>query len=462
MNNLKNVLQNLKSDKIKERQEGLASIRTVFAQDKVVANFHINRDGEGDPRAWLSVFQALFQAVLNEKLAATKKVTGKSAGSAVTAQRRLADAASAVRWLTEKTSELMNKRVVKALFEHLLQTMVHKGEILTPVALDYIKALRCIVSYTPHLEHMEDDTWIRIVEMGFHVILGDPIKSTLQPDPAVESPARGTEADNSDLYDEDDPMGDGEDEDVLPSTSKKRARSDSSSTQRPSFSGLASQSNQAFQRRGSVSLEQVEFMSIISILLRSPSAPILASNHNYLPSSILIRLERFLNVYSPDTSLVQDYVSTVSSTLAHLSLNRTHDVTKFARKSWINLVALWGTKNKRMKEGLLAVLRVLFPFVTTDNEIYQVTPFDCAEGMRKLWNCFEDEAESRGGVEGLSLESLRLEPIGYSVAPPDSNSAFVAETFRSGWNFDAGQALAWAILELQADCAGKVRNDSFP
>lgn len=461
MNNLKNVLQNLKSDKIKERQEGLASIRTVFAQDKVVANFHINRDGEGDPRAWLSVFQALFQAVLNEKLAATKKVTNKSAGSAVTAQRRLADAASAVRWLTERTSVQMNKRVVKALFEHLLQTMVHKGEMLAPVALDYIKALRCIVSYTPHLEHMEDDTWIRIVEMGFNVILGDPIKSTLQPDPVVESPARGTEADNSDLYDEDDPMGDGDDEDVLPSTSKKRARSDSSSTQQPPFSKSTSQSNKAFQRQGA-SLEQIEFMSIISILLRSPSAPILASNHDYLPSSILLRLERFLDVYPADTSLVQDYVSTVSSTLAHLSLNRTHDVARFSRKSWNNLVALWGTKNKRIKEGLVAVLRVLFPFVTTDNEIYQVTTFDCAEGIRKLWRCLEEEAENRWGVEGLSLESLRLEPIGHSVASPDSNPAFVAETFRSGWNFDAGQALAWAILELQADCAGKVRKDSSP
>lgn len=461
MNNLKNVLQNLKSDKIKERQEGLASIRTVFAQDKVVANFHINRDGEGDPRAWLSVFQALFQAVLNEKLAATKKVTNKSAGSAVTAQRRLADAASAVRWLTERTSVQMNKRVVKALFEHLLQTMVHKGEMLAPVALDYIKALRCIVSYTPHLEHMEDDTWIRIVEMGFNVILGDPIKSTLQPDPVVESPARGTEADNSDLYDEDDPMGDGDDEDVLPSTSKKRARSDSSSTQQPPFSKSTSQSNKAFQRQGA-SLEQIEFMSIISILLRSPSAPILASNHDYLPSSILLRLERFLDVYPADTSLVQDYVSTVSSTLAHLSLNRTHDVARFSRKSWNNLVALWGTKNKRIKEGLVAVLRVLFPFVTTDNEIYQVTTFDCAEGIRKLWRCLEEEAENRWGVEGLSLESLRLEPIGHSVASPDSNHAFVAETFRSGWNFDAGQALAWAILELQADCAGKVRKDSSP
>ncbi|KAF9466074.1 hypothetical protein BDZ94DRAFT_1319724 [Collybia nuda] len=452
MSNLKTVLQNLKSDKIKERQEGLASIRTVFAQDKVVANFHVNREGEGDPRAWLPVFQALFQAVLNEKIAATK-TTNKSAGSAATAQRRLADAASAVRWLTEKTSELMNKRVVKALFEHLLQTIVHKGEMLMPVALDYIKALRCLVSFTPHLEHMEDDTWVRIAEMGFNVILSDPIKSTFELHVGVESSARKIEPDDEDLY-EDDPMGEGEGEDVLPSTTRKRPRSNSNAT----FFHKPPEKKGSSQRQSSisVSLEQIEFMSVISIILRSSSSPILAHNYRYLPTSILLRLERFLDMYPTDTSLVQDYVVTVSSILDHLSLNRTHDVARFARKSWNGLVALWGTKNKRIKEGLVAVLRILFPFVATDNEVYQVTPFDCAEGIGKLWHLLVGEAESRWGIESLSFDALRFEPIKRNFGFPENNPAFIAKTFRSGWNFDAGQALAWATLELQADCAGKL------
>jgi ataxia telangiectasia mutated family protein len=56
-------------------------------------------------------------------------------------------------------------------------------------------------------------------------------------------------------------------------------------------------------------------------------------------------------------------------------------------------------------------------------------------------------------VDGLSLECLRLE-----LAEPDAGNggAFVARTFRAGSNFDAVQALSWAILELQSDCAEKV------
>lgn len=450
--NLKTVLQNLKSDKIKERQEGLSSIRTVFAQDKVVNNFHINRDGVGDPRAWLSVFQALFQAVLNEKLAVTKKTTSKSAGSVVTAARRLSDAASAVRWLTERTVHLMNKRVVTAMFEHLLQTMVHKGELLTPVALDYIKALRCITNFTPHLEQMDEDTWVRLVEMGFNTVLGDSIRMKFDEDTVSASPALA--ADDSDLFD-DDSMD--LDPDELPSTSRKRGRSDSDAG--PSSFKVSQSKTQPKTRaqQTSVSLEQVEFMSLLSLLLRSSSSPMLSEDYHFLPSSILLRLQRFLDLYSADTSLLYDYVGAVSSTLSHLSLNKTREVQKFACASWDGLVGLWKTKNKRTKEGVVAVLRILFPFITTENEAWSGTRFDCADGIARLSHLLDGEAESRWGVDGLSLNSLRLELTDSECQRPGGcQAAFVARTFRSGWNFDASQALAWAILELQADCVGKV------
>jgi ataxia telangiectasia mutated family protein len=75
-------------------------------------------------------------------------------------------------------------------------------------------------------------------------------------------------------------------------------------------------------------------------------------------------------------------------------------------------------------------------------------------GIAHLWRLLDGEAESRWGVDGLSLECLRLE----LTDPEDvTGGAFVAQTFRAGSNFDAVQALAWAILELQADCAEKVK-----
>ena len=97
---LRAVLDKLKSDKIKDRQEGLTLIRETFTE-KVIAKWHINANGGSDPKLWLPVFQALFSAVIVEKTAVSKKSTSKSGGSSAAALRRLSEAASIIRWLTE-------------------------------------------------------------------------------------------------------------------------------------------------------------------------------------------------------------------------------------------------------------------------------------------------------------------------------------------------------------------------
>jgi|SRR5882762_4426783 ataxia telangiectasia mutated family protein len=155
MNNLKTVLHQLKSEKIKNRQEGLSSLRTVFGRDSIVQTL----DEAGNGSAWLVVFQAIFTCVLNEKSTLTKSKKPASSSkntSSATALRRLSDASATVRWLTERAVHRFNKKVIKSLLAHFLQTMVHQGELLMPVALDYIKAIRCIVAWTPHLEHLDE------------------------------------------------------------------------------------------------------------------------------------------------------------------------------------------------------------------------------------------------------------------------------------------------------------------
>lgn len=147
MNNLKTVISQLKSEKIKDRQEGLSSLRTVFARDSAV----LSLDESGKGTAWLLVFQALFTCVLSEKVTLTKSKTSTTA-----AAKRLGEAAASVRWLTERAVGRLNKKVVKPLLSHLLQTMVWNGELLAPVALDYIKALRSVLGWAPHLEHLDE------------------------------------------------------------------------------------------------------------------------------------------------------------------------------------------------------------------------------------------------------------------------------------------------------------------
>ena len=251
---------------------------------------------------------------------------------------------------------------------------------------------------------------------------------------------------------------DADEDDIKPTTSTqslKRRRGTSSKSQ-----GLSTCETQPSRKRSPQppSLEQIECASLIAILLRFPSAPLLSSTTPYLASSILHRLHRFIDIYPADTSMHHDYILSVSATLSHLSLNKKQDVTKFARGAWDGLLGLWNTKNKRMKEGLVGVLRVLFPFYTTTEDWNDsLSKFDCSNGISKLWHLLDGEAESRWGVDGLSLDSLRLEiGSGDWEEQEDEKGAFAKHTFSAGWHFDVGQALAWAILELQADCAEKV------
>lgn len=455
MSNLKTVLENLKSKKVTERQEALQSIRNVFAKDKVVESFHLTRDGKSNPKMWLPVFQALFTCVILEKDLL------KKASSAAAATRRLSEATSVIRWLTERSVQFMNRKVVSALFQHFTQMLAsdrtRDADLFQPVALDYAKALKCLMGYTPHLEHLDPVLWVRLVEISFNVILNDPVKATFIDD--LEAPSTpAVEDDDDDMYVDDEPTDDGNPGPSNTATEQGKKRSRRDPTPMPILLTPNSKSRTKRNLRTSVTSEQVEFASILSILLASPVAPILSEDFPHLADSILNRLQRFLERYPADSSLLYDYISILAATLDHLSLNKKHEVEIFARSTWVGLVGLWGTKDKRMKEGLVVVLRHLFQFVICPSysEDEKLPYFDYTDGIGRLWHLLDAEAENKWGVDGLVLDALRLQLVELNDAHSGKVEAFTAKTFRAGWNFDTDQALSWAILELRADCAGKV------
>jgi ataxia telangiectasia mutated family protein len=458
MSTLAAVLSQIKSEKIKERQEGLTSLRHLFQRDSAV----LNLDETGDGRAWLAVFQALFTAVANEKAAYTKKeASKKTAGTSAAVLRRLSEAASVVRWLTERSVQRMNSKVCRALLSHLLQSIVFQGQLFAPLALDYVKTLRCLIAFTPHLDHLEEAVWIDMVELSFNVILGDSIRTPLKDETYENDGINSTsDLDDDDLYDN---------ENNAPSTSaqpRKRRRTEYSPIPRSTPVPAPAQPTHP------VTLEQIEFTSFLASLLQSGSAPFLSSEHLYLPGAILSRLRKFVHIHSSDTSLHQDYFIALSATLSRLALNKRELVRKFAWDTWESLVGMWKTRVRSVKEGLVTILRILFPFVSVSHSDLDSasSPRPAShmhgDGLGKLWHLLDAEAESRWGVDTLSLDALRLQLQSENEEEEEYGSfhrPFVARTFRSCGHFDAGQALAWAVLELQADCAEKVScNLVFP
>ena len=436
------LIEQLKSNGAKDRQAAISSLRAALARDSVITEL----DNSPKRLGWLALFQALFTAVLNEKSLATH---GSKSASA--AKKRVAEAASAVRWLTERSVyQLTHKNVVKALLNHLVQTSSHQGKPFLPIALDYAKAIRCVLEYPPHLEHIDDDMWVKLAEIGFNVVLGDSLRKKLTEDIENENDTTGREAGSDSVF-EDDEEGDSP---ASTAETRKRRRGGGNGTPEPSMTRSNIQRAQHFP----VSVEQIEYASVLSLLLTFPSAPLLASEYPNLGRAVLNRLQRFLNLYPSDTSLHPDFFVMLSATLSHLALNMRGPVTQFAQGSWDALLGTWGTKNKAVKENLIIVLRVLFPFYTTGypEAVSPYIDFSYVDGVSRLWSLLDGEAESRWGVDGLSLDSLRLSLIGNGDVS-DKPGAFVARTFRYGRDFDANQATSWTILELQADCAEKVR-----
>ncbi|KAG1876416.1 hypothetical protein DFJ58DRAFT_754177 [Suillus subalutaceus] len=447
MSKLKAVVELLQSSKVKERQEGIISLKEAFSRDDAVLNL-----GEG--RAWLVVYQALFTAVTSERAECDKKATsGKNSSTGAAALRRLGDATTTVRWLVERSNSRLTGRVVKSILTHLLQMMVFHGQLYAPLALDYLKTLKILLGWTPHMDRIEAARWISIAELAFNIILDDPIKRKFN-DVTGESNDESMQVDLSAMYQDDSDEGD----DHEPSTStqkrKRKAREHSST---PTPGTIRPTRLLKAPAHHSVSLEQVECASLLALLFRSPAAPFLSEDVPNLSSAILARMTRFLERYHGDASLHHDYLLALQPVLSHLCLNRIKDVKNFAHSTWNQLVGLWGTKNKRLKESLVGILRTLFPFLTAAHD--DLPKYAWADGVYKLWTLLSGEAESRWGLDSLSLDSLRLE-----VLPSNTENygrgVFVARTFRAGWHFESSQALAWALMELQADCAEKLFDHS--
>ncbi|KAG2343944.1 hypothetical protein BDR05DRAFT_883039 [Suillus weaverae] len=447
MSKLKAVIELLKSSKVKERQEGIISLKEAFSRDDAVLNLE-------EERAWLVVYQALFTAVTSEKAECDKKAaSGKNASTGAAALRRLGDATTTVRWLVERSNCMLTAKVLTPLLAHLLQMMVYRGQLYAPLALDYLKTIKILLGFKPHMDHIDAATWISIAELVFNIILDDPIKRKFD-DVTGESNDDSMQADLSAMYQDDSDEGDNHE----PSTSaQKRKRKAGERGSTPAPGAIHPTMLLKASAHHSVSLEQVECASLLALLFRSPTAPFLSEDVPNISSAILARMTRFLELYHGDASLHHDYLLALQPVLSHLCLNRTQDVKTFAHSTWNQLVGLWGTKNKCMKESLVGILRTLFPFLTAAHGDFHT--YAWADGVYQLWTLLSGEAESRRGLDSLSLDSLRLE-----VLPSNTKNygrgVFVAHTFRAGWHFDSSQALAWALMELQADCAEKLFDHS--
>lgn len=431
---LQHITRLLESDKVKERQEGIKALDETFAQPKKVEKV--------DSKGWQIMFAAVFVTFDKEKQAATKKgtlSTPPTSGPGAIATSRLREVSKALRTLVGRSVKKLGKRATSSVLEHLFANVKYHGGLFEPVAHDYLRAIEQILRWKPHLDHLDSQTLVRLLELCFNVLLEDSFKTRLEDElqEEVREPSQSEGGSGDEGAESDD------DVEMTGSPGKKRRRG-GSHVPPPRTPTHVSRREEGEKI---VTHEKAVAADILLILLQSPSCPLQSKDYPFLPPAVLNRFQRLLQAY-PKGTLHPAILAALSTVLSHCILNKSQVVALFARNTWSAITRLW-RRQKDIRETVVVIIRTLLPLLSLSDE--QISEAELGGELMKLWTPWTKEIREDKKFDSLSLECLRLD-----IRDGTTTGAFIANSFRFGWEFGTGQALAWAMLELRADCAAKV------
>ncbi|KMU89143.1 hypothetical protein CIHG_07075 [Coccidioides immitis H538.4] len=155
--NISQALDLISSDRLRERLDGLGDLKHILLQNKRTSNLNLL-----DDKGYQKIFEALFRFISKEKLAYNRatKIGPKSIAAS-----RLSTCASVLRTAVELSTRTVGSRTVAVVVCHIIDVLPIPGEGLwDPLSVDYIKALRSLLQYPPHVEHLSKDDWHCLVD----------------------------------------------------------------------------------------------------------------------------------------------------------------------------------------------------------------------------------------------------------------------------------------------------------
>jgi ataxia telangiectasia mutated family protein len=328
--------------------------------------------------------------------------------------QRYSEAVNLVRFVAERSCRLLSRKPFMSLFTHLTTLLAGDRRIDDRIAVPYIKALRTLLSFPPHLENLDPTGWRMIMGVCFMALLGDPI--------SLDDEAWGEDLE----MDVDD---DGQ---------------------------------QGYQLASSIS---TELLSLVPILLSSTRAPLIPDppavddtrvSPPALGCSILFKLSRYIRQL-PVQNISIDAIRSINLVLAELEINSKKDFTLASLQLFPQLVMVWTSRSDlAIRETTLVALRTMLPYVTHES-VTDESKEAVRDAMSKLVDSIAKEG--RSGIRPLDLAALRLDSrpnpakgpfqlTGVTVSYPP----IVKTNVQAGFGFDASQALSWAAIELYADC----------
>lgn len=396
------IVDQLTSDKIKERSEAVSNFRYFLRSPR---NF--NAICADSRHVWLTTLQALFNLVITERNVVASKPTAP-------ALKRLEDGATLLQWTVEKVHLHLNRKAVKAVIVHLTQMVALKGK-LQSYALIYLRTLRLLLAYTPHLDHLEAKQWTDIVSLCFSALLGDKVVTGMEFDFESETRMEG-----EDSY-----------EDVNPLRMEFRLENAPQEVPQTTASAV-----------------EIELFNCIESAFMSQSAPFLTHSR-----AIFHKFHRFFKRFPSETTAHAPALVALNRIFAEVDLNDRKSMQDFGPGLWTAILQLWKTKNAGLKEELVMAYRYLFPFIAPAAGGNTVDAVE--EKIKPLYEAILSEPTIRWR-EGYELDIDSLELGWDSVEQREGPTAFNSATFRFGSAFSEKQAVAWTLLELGADTLARL------
>jgi ataxia telangiectasia mutated family protein len=155
----------IQSSLAKTRIKGFQDLRYILRH-----NQNSSKVSGLDDASFHSIFETLFHAAVGEQSQVAKAKTSATQRSA---SGRLSELASALRHAVDVGAPFIKAKTARAVLDHVADTIqLPNGSFCEPIAVDYAKCMRTILSHQPHVEHMNrsstkdrnDNEWERIAD----------------------------------------------------------------------------------------------------------------------------------------------------------------------------------------------------------------------------------------------------------------------------------------------------------
>ncbi|KAF1815065.1 hypothetical protein P152DRAFT_412160 [Eremomyces bilateralis CBS 781.70] len=153
---LSDAVKSMQSSVLKNQKEGVAELRQWFSRIRKAQQIEEIKKEE-----WNDAFNALFELVSSDR-SLWLKVSKATSNSAAL---RLGPIGVALREIIEGGVHCLNTKLLMSILDHIIQTLrVGDDGFCEPLGLDYLKCVRTIFEYQPHVEHLRANQWLKIMD----------------------------------------------------------------------------------------------------------------------------------------------------------------------------------------------------------------------------------------------------------------------------------------------------------